>query len=333
MMNNVVGSVLAFAVPFGLMAVAMPPFIAWLRRLAFGQFVREDGPQSHQKKQGTPTGGGLMMLTVVTVCIGLLAALLGAAGALSVKTLWLLGMALLVLWGLGGLGLADDGLKILKKHNKGVTGYTKLAVQGLVGLAIGWGFYQLRGNGLTQLLPGIGVLDLGPWYVGLAMMVVVSTSNAVNLTDGLDGLAANCCLISFITLALVALLYSGGGLVIMLALIMAGTVAGFLLFNKHPAQVFMGDSGSLALGGMVALLALACRVEWMILLFGCVFVAEAVSVIVQVVYFKRTGKRFFRMAPYHHHLELGGWSETKVVSRLVWAQVAGAAATLLCLQL
>lgn len=322
---------LSFGLPFALMALLTPRFVLWLKRLSLGQYIREDGPASHQKKQGTPTGGGLLMLGVATVSIVLIAVL---NGPWVTPTTQLFVLALVVLWILGGLGLMDDGLKILKKNNKGVTGYTKLAVQALVGLLVGWALYGVHGGGTIHILPKLGVISLGlAGYMGFAMLVVVATSNAVNLTDGLDGLAAGCALISFLTLAAIAAWWGGWGILTLVALVMAGTVTGFLLYNRHPARVFMGDSGSLALGGMVALIALAARVEWLILLFGVVFVIEALSVVIQVVVFKGTGKRFFRMAPYHHHLELGGLGETIVVRRLWTVQLVGALLTGLFLML
>ena len=254
-------------------------FLPFLHRLKYGQSIREEGPASHQKKSGTPTMGGVMIVLGVT-----LAALLFAP--LTATTL----LALFIFLGHFALGFADDYIKVVKKRNLGLRAYQKLAGQILV----------------------------------LIVFVLVGTSNAVNLTDGLDGLAAG-------TVAVAALFYAAltygtdGGLTVFSTAII-GACIGFLWYNHHPARIFMGDTGSLALGGALAAVAILSRTELLLPVVGFVFFCEALSVILQVVSFQTRGKRIFRMSPIHHHFELGGWSETRVVYTF-W--VVGAAAALL----
>lgn len=320
--------VLSFVLPFLSAVLLYPVFIDFLKRQALGQYIREDGPQGHLAKQGTPTGGGLLMLLLVTFTLVLMPLL----QPVSAVNYWpWTGWFLLVLWLVGGLGLLDDWLKLMKKHNKGADGYTKLAVQALAG--------GLTAVALLQLVPESPVTGWGSWwvvplsplvYAGWCALVVTATSNAVNLTDGLDGLAASTGLVA---LAAVAVLLLAGLPVTLTPLWVAvlawmGALAGFLVYNRHPALVFMGDSGSLALGASLAFFLLAVRAEWLLLLLGGVFVWEALSVVLQVVSFKRTGKRLFRMAPFHHHLELGGMPEQAIVSWLTVAQLGGAVAAI-----
>lgn len=301
---------------YGLSVVTFPWFIRRLQGLAAQQTVREDGPQHHHAKTGTPTGGGLwfVLLSTLVVLVGLVVQPKLASG------MWPLHGVVLLSWlGLAGLGLADDGLKILKKHNKGLGAKAKLALQLGIGLVVGLVLMQWAGYQTTAIGPW--VVTLGWGYPLLAALVVTATSNAVNLTDGLDGLAAGTSAMTLFWLVLVCLLQ--GHPLAVWPMVVGACVCGFLNHNRYPAKVFMGDTGSLALGGLIATLALITRTEWLLLGAGLVFVLEALSVIVQVAWFKRTGKRLLRMAPWHHHLELGGLSEQQVVRRLYFVQCAG----------
>ncbi len=321
----------ALIIPFVLILLGMPTYIAWLKRLALGQFIREDGPQSHQLKAGTPTaGGGLLILTwVVSLAVLGWFPYWADSGFLHSGTLWVSVGVTLVLW---ALGLWDDLLKILKKHNKGLGGYAKLAIQAIVGLGLGY-FSVFHLNQASVDVFGIATVPLGWLYLPYAMFAVTATSNAVNLTDGLDGLAGGGLVSSFLILAgfigltLVQGGYSPVEIPAMVAILVGclGAVAvllGFLCFNHHPAKIFMGDSGSLAFGGLLATFCLLSHQDAWLLGFGLLYVVEACSVVLQVGYFKLTkGKRLFRMAPLHHHFELLGWQETTVVRVFVWLNV------------
>lgn len=280
--------------------------IPWLRRWNVGQVIRQEGPQSHLQKAGTPTMGGLSFLPV-----GLLVALLWTAGDEQVLAVALLTVAY------GLVGWLDDWQVIRQQSNKGLSPRQKLLLQGGIGVVF-CGY--LAGHGIpTQLtLPGLGSIPLGGLFWPLALFVLVGTNNAVNLTDGMDGLAAG----------VVAILLLGLGFIhrdpqlSLLAVSLSGACVGFLAHNHHRARIFMGDTGSLGLGGALAGLALLGDQLWALAWMGGVLVVEALSVIVQVSYFKYTkrktgeGKRLLRMSPLHHHLELGGWSEVQVVACL-----------------
>lgn len=282
-------------------ALIGPVLIKYLHKLNFGQSIRECGPASHMKKSGTPTMGGLMMLAALTLAL--------LWGSFTPRVV----IALVLTLGHGAIGFIDDYIKVVMKRNLGLTAKQKFLLQFI--LAGAYVYFAETHIGNTELwVPGMNVtLDFGWGYYALAFVLLVGTTNAVNLTDGLDGL------VSFVslpvTLAFAFIAYMQGLLDLSgFALGIAGACLGFLLFNRHPAQVFMGDTGSLALGGGVAALALLTRTELLLVIIGGVYVAEALSVIIQVGYFRLTGgKRFFRMAPVHHHFELGGWREVKVV--------------------
>lgn len=282
-------------------ALIGPVLIKYLHKLNFGQSIRECGPASHMKKSGTPTMGGLMMLAALALAL--------LWGSFTPRVV----IALVLTLGHGAIGFIDDYIKVVMKRNLGLTAKQKFLLQFI--LAGAYVYFAETHIGNTELwVPGLNItLDFGWGYYALAFVLLVGTTNAVNLTDGLDGL------VSFVslpvTLAFAFIAYMQGLLDLSgFALGMAGACLGFLLFNRHPAQVFMGDTGSLALGGGVAALALLTRTELLLVIIGGVYVAEALSVIIQVGYFRLTGgKRFFRMAPVHHHFELGGWREVKVV--------------------
>lgn len=289
-------------------------FLPFLHRLKYGQSIREEGPASHQKKSGTPTMGGVMIVLAVTLSTLLFA-------PLTVTTL----LALFIFLGHFLLGFADDYIKVVKKRNLGLRAYQKLLGQLLISLVTILIGRSLLGHDTSVWVPILGEMwDIGVLYYVLVVFVLVGTSNAVNLTDGLDGLASG-------TVAAAALFYAvlmygtDHGLMVFSAAII-GACIGFLWYNHHPARIFMGDTGSLALGGALAAVAILSHTEALLPIVGFVFVCEALSVILQVISFQTRGKRIFRMSPIHHHFELGGWSETRVVYTF-WA--AGAAGALL----
>ena len=282
-------------------ALIGPVLIPYLHKLKFGQSIRECGPASHMKKSGTPTMGGLMMLAALVLAL--------CWGKLTPHVL----MALVLTLGHAVIGFIDDYIKVVMKRNLGLTAKQKFLLQFILAGAYVY-FAETHLQNTTLWVPLVNItFDFGWAYYALAFILLVGTTNAVNLTDGLDGL------VSFVsvpvTLAFAFIAYMQGMLDVSgFALGLTGACLGFLLFNRHPAQVFMGDTGSLALGGGVAALALLTHTELLLVIIGGIYVAEATSVIIQVAYFRLTGgKRFFRMAPLHHHFELGGWKEVKVV--------------------
>lgn len=282
-------------------ALIGPVLIPYLHKLKFGQSIRECGPASHMKKSGTPTMGGLMILAALVLAL--------CWGNFTPHVL----MALVLTLGHALIGFLDDYIKVVMKRNLGLTAKQKFLLQFILAGAYVY-FAETHLQNTTLWVPLLNVtFDFGWAYYALAFILLVGTTNAVNLTDGLDGL------VSFVsvpvTLAYAFIAYMQGMLDVSgFALGLTGACLGFLLFNRHPAQVFMGDTGSLALGGGVAALALLTHTELLLVIIGGIYVAEATSVIIQVAYFRLTGgKRFFRMAPLHHHFELGGWKEVKVV--------------------
>lgn len=302
--------------------IAGPKLIKMLRALKAGQEVRDDGPKTHLAKAGTPTMGGLLMILGVVV-----SALFWMD--LTSQYTWILVFAAV---GFGGVGFTDDILKILGKNSKGLSPSLKMAGQVIVSLIIMSWIYFLRNDSTTLLyLPFFKtpILDLGLLYIPFGMFLMVGWSNAVNITDGLDGLATGLTIMVAIAFAVLAYVsgradYSAylqipylpyGGEIAICALALVGAAVGFLWFNSHPAEVFMGDTGSLCLGGLFGLFSVLLKKEILLVILGGVFVLEILSVVIQVFWFKRTGKRVFRMAPLHHHFELSGWSETKVVTR------------------
>ncbi|MBZ0114630.1 MAG: phospho-N-acetylmuramoyl-pentapeptide-transferase [Thermoanaerobaculia bacterium] len=300
-----------------------PGFIRLLRRLSVGQNIREVGPKTHLVKAGTPTMGGILILAAVVIPTMLWARLDNAF-------VWI---ALLVTVGFGLIGFVDDYLKVRRGRNLGLTARAKFLSQSLVAgiaamallrLPLDFGPELLNFPFFKQL-----ILPLGWVYIPFVMLVMVGSSNAVNLTDGLDGLAIGATLIAASTYALFTYIAGnsiaagylqvayvpGVGEVTIFCGALVGASLGFLWFNCHPAEVIMGDVGSLALGGAIATVAVLCRQELLLLLVGGLFVLEALSVIIQVASFKLRGKRVFRMAPLHHHFELGGWAEPKIIVR------------------
>jgi phospho-N-acetylmuramoyl-pentapeptide-transferase len=301
-----------------------PALISRLRRNQIGQEIREEGPRSHQAKRGTPTMGGLLIIPAIVVPTLLWADLAN-------PFVWIACGATVAF---GAIGLLDDWLKVAKKRNLGLSARAKFAMQIGTALLIGAvlvGFAYLHLYSVQLSLPFFKLFrpDLGIWYALFVVLVLVGSANAVNLTDGLDGLAIGSVLIASATFTILTYVTGhakiadylgipfvrGSGELAVFSAAMVGASLGFLWFNCHPAEIFMGDVGSMALGGGLGTVAVLCKQEFLLVLVGGLFVVEAGSVILQVASFKSRGVRIFRMAPLHHHFELGGWDETKVVIR------------------
>lgn len=286
----------------GLVLCIGPLLIPELHKLKFGQSIREEGPKSHQAKSGTPTMGGIMIILAIVVATV-------AAAPLTPAVL----LALFITLGHFVLGFLDDYIKVVKKRNLGLKAKQKMLGQILIAIVTMIVGTRVLGIDTTIWIPIADVnVDIGVGYYFLVLFVLVGTSNAVNLTDGLDGLASGTVAIASGAYALVCYMTGHYALAIFSVAMMMACLA-FLRFNAHPAKVFMGDTGSLALGGAVAAVGILTHTEILLAVIGFVFVCEALSVIIQVISFKTTGKRVFRMSPIHHHFELGGWKETKVV--------------------
>ncbi|WP_035340710.1 phospho-N-acetylmuramoyl-pentapeptide-transferase [Alkalihalobacillus hemicellulosilyticus] len=289
-----------------LIAVLLSPiFIPFLRRLKFGQSIREEGPESHKKKSGTPTMGGIVIVISIIIT-----SLFISVTYLSLSQEILL--LLLVTVGFGLVGFLDDFIKVVLKRNLGLTSKQKLAGQLFIAILFYIGLRQM--NLSTEIIiPATSFsIDLGWFYLPFVIIMLVGASNAVNLTDGLDGLLAGTGAVAFGAFAVLAWYADLIDISIFSAAIV-GAVLGFLVYNAHPAKVFMGDTGSLALGGAIAAIAILTKMEILLIIIGGVFVIETLSVIIQVISFKTRGKRIFKMSPLHHHYELSGWSEWRVV--------------------
>ena len=333
---------LAIATAFFISLVAGPWLIGRLRALQVRQAIREEGPEHHQVKAGTPTMGGLLIVFSIVVSTLLWA-------DLENPYIW---TVLMVTLGFGSIGLADDWLKVRRQRNLGLTVRQKLFLQILVAVAAGF-----MARAAASPAPHAGalavpflkdvLLPLGIFYVPFVVVVLLGSSNAVNLTDGLDGLAVGSVAIAAATYTVFVYVaghvriaeylrivpVSGAGEVAIFTGAMVGAAVGFLWFNCHPAQVFMGDVGSLALGGGIGIVAVVAKQELLLVIVGGLFVLEELSVIIQVASFKLRGKRVFRMAPLHHHFELLGWAETQVVIRFWIIAVVFALAGLSTLKL
>lgn len=312
---------LAFISAFALCLWLGPGFIRRLVAKQIGQSIRDDGPQSHKKKAGTPTmGGGLILLASIFPILFWV--------DLFNPLVW---ATIIIMWGFGIIGYFDDYLKVSKKNSKGLSGKIRLLGEFLIsGLVVFW-LIEQHGISTELHVPFFKhlTMDLGYFYVVFSSFVIVGTANAVNMTDGLDGLAIVPFTVSAGTLGLFAYVaghfaisnylqipyVAGAGELAPFAAVMVAAGLGFLWFNSYPAQVFMGDVGSLSLGGFLGALAVLTKNEIIMVLLGGVFVVEALSVIGQVASFKMTGKRIFRMAPIHHHFELQGLTETKIIVR------------------
>jgi len=301
-----------------------PRIINWLKNLQIGERISEDVPRTHSNKEGTPTMGGLLILTSI-----ILPTLLWA----NLKNHYIQLALIVTLW-TGILGFIDDYLSVVKRKDKGLVGRYKLLGQLSLGAALGIFLYlnPLVSEGITKTsVPFFKnvYIDWGIFYIPLVMLVITGTSNAVNLTDGLDGLATGVAAFSFFAFATLAYLsghkvfaqylniiyLEGSGELTVYCMSVVGAALGFLWFNAHPAEIFMGDTGSLSLGGALGMVAVLLKRELLLIIIGGVFVAEALSVILQVASFRLRGRRIFKMAPLHHHFELRGWPESRVVVR------------------
>jgi phospho-N-acetylmuramoyl-pentapeptide-transferase len=304
----VLEQVIVYTIIMGfLISVLLSPiFIPFLRRLKFGQSIREEGPKSHQKKTGTPTMGGVMILLSISVTTLVMTNKFSSTPSVEIFLL------LLVTIGYGLLGFLDDFIKVVMKRNLGLTSRQKLVGQLIIAIIF---FIIIIQHDFSTVVnvPGTDLsYDLGWFYIIFLVFMLVGGSNAVNLTDGLDGLLAGTAAISFGAFAVLAWNQSQYDVAIF-SVAVVGAVLGFLVFNAHPAKVFMGDTGSLALGGAIAAIAILTKLEILLVIIGGIFVLETLSVIIQVISFKTTGKRVFKMSPLHHHYELVGWSEWRVV--------------------
>ncbi len=316
--RTIYGGLTAFLICF----LFGPFFIRQLTKMQIGQIIQTDGPQSHMGKQGTPTMGGILILFSIFIATVLW-------GNLSNHYVSILLLSLMLF---GFIGFVDDYLMQIKKRNMGFTAKGKFFIQVLFALIISWLIYKCPDFKPTLTIPFFKDIspNLGIWYIPFAAIVIVGTSNAVNLTDGLDGLAIGPYIVASVTYMFFAYVaghtqiaeylhvrhITAAGEISVVCGILAGAGLGFLWFNAHPAQIFMGDSGSIPLGGILGTVAVITKQEILLLVVGGLFVIEALSVIIQVSYFKISkGKRVFRMAPLHHHFELKGWHESKVIVR------------------
>lgn len=288
---------------FLIVVILGPIFIPMLARFKFGQTVRDEGPQSHLAKNGTPTMGGVMMIVAILI-----------TGLTRAKISQGLIVGLICIVGFGFVGFLDDFIKIKMKRSLGLKAYQKIILQFALALYIAYYQYSASPSATQLVIPFTNhIINLGIWYIPFMMIFIIGTVNAVNLTDGLDGLASGVTLIVSCFFILFAVSISNSDVAI-LAAATAGAYLGFLGFNAYPAKVFMGDTGSMALGGAVVAFATLTNSPLLIVIVGFIYLAEALSVMIQVTYFKLTnGKRIFKMAPLHHHFEQCGWPETRVV--------------------
>lgn len=305
---------------FAIAVLLGPICIPVLRRLKFGQSIREEGPKHHQVKAGTPTMGGAIIILAVA-----LTTLKYAQTSMDIVIL------LLAVISFGLIGFADDYIKVVKKRNLGLRPRQKLGWQMsatlLIFAVLWWHWHQIGQDFLVTLPFTHLALDLGAFYALFMLLILLATTNAVNLTDGLDGLLSGTAAIVFAAYAMYAYWHTEYDVALFSAA-MVGVLLGFLVFNRHPARVFMGDTGSLAIGGALAMVAVLTHSELGLILFGLVFVVETLSVVIQVFTFQTFGKRVFRMSPLHHHFELSGWSEWGVVTAFWLAAFLSAFGTL-----
>jgi phospho-N-acetylmuramoyl-pentapeptide-transferase len=306
-LNNIPPQIVLWFISFIIALVTGKFIIRFLRRLKFRQVIREEGPQSHLKKSGTPTMGGLIFLIPVFI-VGII---------LSFSDIRILPLVLVTL-AFALIGFLDDYLKIIKKNNKGLSARQKMILLIIVSGGFTWYAVSYVSFAKTLVLPFLGIASPVTLPVVIAvpftLFVLVSFTNAVNLTDGIDGLAGSVTIIVLLFYTLVSSLNGEWAYIRLFCAILAGAILGFLVYNLHPAKVFMGDTGALALGGALSGVSILTGTPIFLGLAGIIYVAETLSVIIQVLYFKKTGRRIFLMSPLHHHFEHKGWSETKVVT-------------------
>ncbi|SHJ56372.1 phospho-N-acetylmuramoyl-pentapeptide-transferase [Tepidibacter formicigenes] len=302
-MNDLKEIVFTIIISFVITLILGPIFIPMLKRLKFGQTVRDEGPKTHLSKNGTPTMGGIiMMIAILITCL--------TTTRLNKDMIF----ALVAIFGFGLIGFIDDYIKVVLKRSLGLRAYQKIVGQLIIATVLA--IYQSKTSilGTQVIVPFLKTnIDLGIFYIPFIIFVTIATVNSVNLTDGLDGLASGVTLIVASFFAMIAS-HLGNTSIYIVSAALVGACLGFLKFNAHPAQVFMGDTGSMALGGAVAAAAILMNLSLIIPIVGGIYFAESLSVIIQVTSFKLTGKRVFKMSPLHHHFELEGWHETKVVT-------------------
>lgn len=301
---NISTHVFVFILSFIFSLILGPILIPVLTRLKFGQTVRDDGPKSHYKKTGTPTMGGVIFLIPIVVLAGFYA-------GQDKRILPLIFVTL----GFGLIGFIDDFIKVVKKRKDGL--YWNQKIFGILVVAVTFAVYVSRTQTSDIIIPFLGMentVSLGWLFVPFVVVVLIASTNAVNITDGLDGLAAGVTLIITVFFTIVAMTRSEWDYIKIFTSVVSGGCLGFLAFNTYPAKVFMGDTGSLALGGAVGAIVVLLKMPFILFIVGGIYVVEALSVMIQVMSFKLTGKRVFKMAPIHHHFELSGWREVKVVS-------------------
>lgn len=299
---NFISIVVTLICSFLITFLLMPSLIRYFRAKKEGQQIRKEGPKWHAKKAGTPTMGGLLFIISAVITILVVAGFLG----MLTNTMWAL-MFILVVYGL--IGMWDDSIKIFHHQNEGFKAWQKALCQ-VIAAMVFTVIYQHEGFQM-----GFGTSQVGWWYGLFIIFWIVGFSNAVNLTDGLDGLVGGLSIISFLAYLIIALVninQPGYAEIALFCLAMIGTLCGFFPYNHKPAKIFMGDMGSLAIGASLAAVSLLLHHEWSLLVIGIVYVCETASVIMQVASFKLTGKRIFKMTPIHHHFELCGWSEWKI---------------------
>ena len=290
-------------IAFGISVILCPIMIPLLHKMKFGQFVRDEGPESHLKKSGTPTMGGIIILCSIVL-----------TSLFYIKSNPLILPVLFVTLGFGLVGFLDDYIKVVMKRSMGLRAWQKMIGQFLVTAVFAYYLANYTDVGTGVLIPFThgNEIDLGFWFYPFLFFVVIGTVNGTNFTDGLDGLLSSITVLTATFFTVVAIGTNSGLEPVTCAAV--GALLGFLVFNVYPARVFMGDTGSLAVGGLIASVAVMQKMPIYIVIVGFIYLAEVLSVIIQVTYFKKTGKRVFKMAPIHHHFELSGWPETKVVA-------------------
>jgi len=299
-MNSVL-LVISFIISVIIVVLLMPLFIPFLHRIKFGQSIREEGPSWHQKKDGTPTMGGLVLIAAVLT-----------AGLVTCRSAQMV-MMLAVCVGFGVIGFLDDYIKVVLHRNLGLTSLQKFLLQLILTVFYIVTFKNLGYLDSHVIIPFMpNTIDLGVFYIPIAAFVILAVVNSVNLTDGIDGLAGSVTSIVAIFFVVAGLIYKHTDSTL-LALTTVGACCAFLVFNKYPAKIFMGDTGSLFLGGVISVVALSLKMPIFLILVGIVYLIEALSVIIQVAVFKSTGKRVFKMSPIHHHFEMCGFNENKIV--------------------
>ncbi len=294
---------LPVVIAFAISVLLCPFMIPFLKKLKFGQFVRDDGPESHLKKSGTPTMGGLIILCSIVI-----------TSLLYMKSNPQILPVLFVTLGFGLVGFLDDYIKVVMKRSMGLHAWQKMIGQFLIAAVFAYYLANYTELGTSVIIPFTHGMEwnLGFWFYPFLFVVLLGTVNGTNFTDGLDGLLSSITVLTATFFTVVAIGTASGLEPITCAAV--GSLLGFLVYNVYPAKVFMGDTGSLALGGLIGATAVMLKMPIYIIIVGCIYLVEVLSVIIQVTYFKKTGKRVFKMAPIHHHFELSGWPETKVVA-------------------